>query len=514
MRRLLNALLGIAVILSMMPLVTLAAPTGQEATACELDVVVQADDWLSKLANKYYGNFFVYPAIVEATNQQHAIDDSYAQIDNPDIIEPGWKLCIPSTTDVQTLLGGDSSTLITRAEPAEGATELTYWYTSAAGDAQAELVNIFNASQDQIFVKAEVQGNYSDLATKLLAAHAAGVGPEVTQLGTFEIVEFAKSEVLVDLRPYIEGANGIDTNDWPGTMLSAGDIEGQIVWLPLNVSVPVLYYNQEALAEAGLSGPPQSWQEFFDYARKLTIKDDNGVVQRTGTAMWGISWPILSHVWSEGGEFTTKDYSNVTLNDPTVVQVMAEYQKLIQEGAATLPDQASGGHRGAFKNGKAAMILDSPAPFAEIFAESVGFTPAVANYPAGAAGQVYAPGGGGIAMMAITPEDKREAAWTFIKFMLNDESLAYLAERSGYAAFTEGARQSAGGFLSDERYAIMHEALPYLRGDFSMNTSPAVRTAFDEALQKILVDNADVQATLDEADAKAEAGLKEEIFAP
>ncbi len=489
---------------------TAPAVAAQESTACETDVVVQADDWLSKLANKYYGDFFVYPAIVEATNQQNSSDDSYTHIDDPDLIEPGWKLCIPSATEAQATLGTEFS----RTEAAPDATILTYWHAGAAGDVQDELVDIFNASQDEIFVVSELQGGYGDLSTNLLTAHAAGVGPDVTHLGTFEIIEFAKSGVLVDVKPFIEGENGIDTGGWPGTMLSAGEVDGQIVWLPLNVSMPVLYYNQEAFAEAGLPGPPESWEQFYDYARQLTVKDDSGVVQRTGTALWGISWPMLSNVWSEGGEFTTKDYSNVTLNDPIVASVMTQYQNLVQEGAATLPDRTSGGHRGAFKNGQAAMILDSPAPFAEIYAESVGFTPGVANYPGGAAGKVYAPGGGGIAMMALTPEDKRDAAWEFVKFMLNDESVALLAERSGYAAFHEGARQSAGSFLADERYATMHEALPYLRGDFSMNTSPAVRTAFDEALQKILLENADVQTTLDEADAKAETGLQDETFAP
>jgi sn-glycerol 3-phosphate transport system substrate-binding protein len=510
MKRLLHLLFALTLISGIAPHMVLAGPLYQGAVACEQDIVVQADDWLSKLANKYYGDFFVYPAIVEATNQQSAVDDSYARIENPDIIEPGWKLCIPSSADAQALLGSE----FRRTEAAAGATTITFWHTNAAGDVQDELVAIFNASQSEIFVVSEFQGGYGDLATNLLTAHAAGVGPDVTQLGTFEIVEFAKSGVLVDLKPFIEGADGLDTSDFPGTMLSAGQVGDQIVWLPLNVSVPVLYYNQEAFVEAGLPGPPETWEQFYDYARQLTVKDANGVVQRTGTALWGISWPLLSTVWSEGGEFTTKDYSNVTLNDPIVAEVMTEYQNLVQEGAATLPDAASGGHRAAFKNGQAAMILDSPAPFAEIFAESVGFTPAVANYPAGAAGKVYAPGGGGIAMMAITPEEKRAAAWKFIKFMLEDESLALLAERSGYAAFTEGARQSAGSFLADERYTIMHEALPYLRGDFSMNTSPAVRTAFDEALQKILLQDADVQATLDEADTKAEEGLKDEIFAP
>ena len=510
MKKLLSALMVLFFILSIVPLTASAAPVTQEGTACELDVIVQADDWLSKLANKYYGDVFAYPAIVEATNQQNAGDSGYARIDNADLIEPGWKLCVPNSADAQALLGEEFA----RTEPAPGATVLTYWHASAAGDAQDELVDIFNSSQDEIFVVSEFQGGYGDLATNLLTAHAAGVGPDVTQLGTFEIIEFAKSGVLVDFKPFIEGPNGIDTSDWPGTMLSAGEVDGQIVWLPLNVSVPVLYYNQDAFAEAGLPGPPETWEQFYEYARQLTVKDENDVVQRTGTALWGISWPFLSNVWSEGGEFTTKDYSNVTLNDPVVVSVMSEYQNLVEEGAATLPDSASGGHRAAFKNGQAAMILDSPAPFAEIFAESVGFTPAVANYPAGAAGKVYAPGGGGIAMMSITPEDKRDAAWTFIKFILKNESVALLAERSGYAAFTQGAQQSAGGFLTDQRYATMHDALPFLRGDFSMNTSPAVRTAFDEALQKILLEDADVQTTLDAADSKAEEGLKDEIFAP
>lgn len=508
MKKMFNLLMVFAFVLGIAPQ-AIAAPAYQGVT-CDQDVIVQADDWLSKLSNKYYGDFFVYPAIVEATNQKSAEDGSYATVTDPNVIEPGWKLCIPSASDAQALIGSE----FRRAEPAVEATVITLWRTGAAGEATDELVEIFNASQDEVFVISEFQGGYGDLATNLLAAHAAGVGPDVTQLGTFEIVEFAKSGVLVDLKPFIEGPDGLDTSDFPGTMLSAGEVNGQIVWLPLNVSVPVLYYNQEAFAEAGLSGPPQTWEEFFDYARQLTVKDANGVVQRTGTALWGISWPLLSHVWSEGGEFNTKDYSNVTLNDPIVAAVMTGYQQLMAEGAATLPDSASGGHRAAFKNGQAAMILDSPAPFAEIFAESVGFTPGVANYPAGAAGKVYAPGGGGVAMMSITPPEKRDAAWKFIKFMLEDESLALLAERSGYAAFTEGARQSAGGFLTDERYATMHQALPFLRGDFSMNTSPAVRTAFDEALRKILLENADVQTALDEADTKAEEGLKDEIFAP
>jgi hypothetical protein len=36
-----------------------------------------------------------FSEIMTATNQIHAADESFAQIANPNITEPGWKLCIP-----------------------------------------------------------------------------------------------------------------------------------------------------------------------------------------------------------------------------------------------------------------------------------------------------------------------------------------------------------------------------------------------------------------------------------
>ncbi len=70
-----------------------AAPPGQDSGG-EV-YTVQKDDWLSKIAEKYYGDMFAYPVIVEATNAKAAEDASFAVIDNPDLIEIGQKLWIP-----------------------------------------------------------------------------------------------------------------------------------------------------------------------------------------------------------------------------------------------------------------------------------------------------------------------------------------------------------------------------------------------------------------------------------
>jgi peptide/nickel transport system substrate-binding protein len=81
-----------------------------QGITCETEVTVQADDWLSKLADKFYGDVLAFPAIVAATSAQAGSDDSFAVLNNPDVIEVGWKLCVPSVADAEALLSGDFAT--------------------------------------------------------------------------------------------------------------------------------------------------------------------------------------------------------------------------------------------------------------------------------------------------------------------------------------------------------------------------------------------------------------------
>jgi LysM repeat protein len=81
-------------LLSLAASLAAAAPPGQETDGQVY--VVQKDDWLSKIADKYYANMFAYPVIVEATNAKAAEDASFAVIENPDLIEIGQKLWIPA----------------------------------------------------------------------------------------------------------------------------------------------------------------------------------------------------------------------------------------------------------------------------------------------------------------------------------------------------------------------------------------------------------------------------------
>jgi hypothetical protein len=82
-------------------LVALLLPTAamaQTPPECEFEYTVQKDDWLSKIADKYFDDVLAYMVILEATNAQAG--DQFADIENADLIEPGWLLCIPASDEM------------------------------------------------------------------------------------------------------------------------------------------------------------------------------------------------------------------------------------------------------------------------------------------------------------------------------------------------------------------------------------------------------------------------------
>ncbi len=93
-------LLMIAIML-VVPTTSVAAPLYQGQ-----DYTIQADDWLSKLSDKFLGDILAYPAITYYTNQKNAEDDSYAKISSSDQIEIGWKIYIPTQEEAEAYFSG------------------------------------------------------------------------------------------------------------------------------------------------------------------------------------------------------------------------------------------------------------------------------------------------------------------------------------------------------------------------------------------------------------------------
>ena len=112
-KKLFSLLILVALVSSLLPATVAAAPPLQEGGTV---YTVQKDDWLSKLADKEYGNVLAYPAIVYYTNLKAKTDSKVTKIVDPNKLEVGDVIVLPAAEQVTAYLAGE------RVGPAKGDT--------------------------------------------------------------------------------------------------------------------------------------------------------------------------------------------------------------------------------------------------------------------------------------------------------------------------------------------------------------------------------------------------------
>ncbi len=80
-----------------------AAPPGQEGDGQAY--TVRAGDTLGGLAYNFYGDFSLWPAIIQATNRRAAADSRLTPVGDPNNLAEGQTLWIPGRTEAEQLLG-------------------------------------------------------------------------------------------------------------------------------------------------------------------------------------------------------------------------------------------------------------------------------------------------------------------------------------------------------------------------------------------------------------------------
>jgi ABC-type transport system substrate-binding protein len=101
MSKKLGLFLFMVLLLTLLPTAALAQGDGTSYT-------IQADDWLSKIAEKEYGDVLAYPAIVEFTNKMAETDSTFTAITDPDLIEVGQVVYLPTAEEAAAFLGTEA----------------------------------------------------------------------------------------------------------------------------------------------------------------------------------------------------------------------------------------------------------------------------------------------------------------------------------------------------------------------------------------------------------------------
>jgi sn-glycerol 3-phosphate transport system substrate-binding protein len=343
--------------------------------------------------------------------------------------------------------------------------QVTFWYGiggNLSNDVQ-EMVQEFNKTHPNIHVTATYQGSYSGGGPeqqKLLAALKAGDPPTMAQIEVHSMPVFAATGKLVDLTDFMQNSSVDKPDNFLKGMLVSTQFNGKYYGVPLNRSVPVLYYNKTLFQKAGITAPPTTWAELQSDAKKLT--QGSGDAKVYGFEPLVDWWPWEYSVWSGGGDILSSDLSKATFDSPSANHILSMEQALVKQGYATVESgpQYWDLMTQDFIHGRVAMDIDSIGSAGKVKAGVKNFDWGTAVLPKDATLAVP-PGGGDMAIIQGASQDQIKAAETFIEWWTAPQQSAKWAEMTGYLPVQQAA-------VSDPSYQ------DYLK------KNPQFKTALDE----------------------------------
>ena len=222
--------------------------------------------------------------------------------------------------------GGDESASV---DTGTASGEITVWAMGAEGEKLDVLAKDFMAQNPDIKVK--VTPIAWDVAhDKLLTSVAGNQAPDVSQMGTTWMGEFAKTGALDEV------PESIDQGAFFDSALSTAVVDGKTYGVPWYVETRLLYYRTDIAEKAGITKAPESWDELKTMAEAM---------QKQGGAKYGISlspanWQeLLPFMWQNGGEVLSEG-GEFTFDSPENVEALEFYQSFFKEGltAASVPE--------------------------------------------------------------------------------------------------------------------------------------------------------------------------------
>lgn len=364
------------------------------------------------------------------------------------------------------------------------------------------LVARFNESQTDVWVRPVFQGDYFEGLAKLRTALAARAAPPL-------------SHVVGEVVPYLASAGALEPlDDYPQartlpilpSLGQAGSYHGgaerPLVIVPFNRSTPIAYLNRNLLEQSGVE-VPRTWDELRAAARRLT---------QPGRFGFGcpIDWWFWAALVGQAGGRVVEPNGDISLGGRAGVEALELWQELVAAGAMKPPpgrdynawEQLSQD----FLAGRVAMMWSSTA-FVRYLEQTADFPVLAAPLPRGVRASVPT-GGTHFVLMKAAPTEQKQAAWTFVRYLLLAEPAAYWSSETGYLPVTSGAvaQLSHGGFYArhpNYRVALdqlaVAEPWPWSRGLFRIQ-----REVVQPRLERVVLARSSAQVALAEARRLAE----------
>lgn len=404
------------------------------------------------------------------------------------------------------------------ALPAQ-ATDLQFYFPVAVGGGAAETIEAltkdYMAQNPDISIDAVYAGSYQDTIAKVITAARGGNAPQLSVALSVDMFTLIDEDLIVPFDDFIKTD---EDRAWLASFYPAfmenSQTGGKTYGIPFQRSTPVLYWNKEAFAAAGLdpNTPPATWEEMVEMGKKLVKKDENGNVTQ-----WGVRIPTSGFpYWLFQGLSTQNDVilanaegNKTNFDDPKVVEALEYLVSLSTEHGVMEPGIVEwGATPKAFFEGQTAMMWTTTGNLTNVrknapFDFGVGMLPA--NQRRGAP-----TGGGNFYLFKGTSQEQLAAAVDFIKWITEPEQSAKWTMATGYVA----PRPATWDTPTMQAYAadfpavlVARDQLEYAVAELSTYENQRVTRIFNDALAAAITGQKDAASALAEAQAQADAIL-------
>lgn len=295
-------------------------------------------------------------------------------------------------------------------------------------DDDGEILDMWAEQHPNIQIKIE-DIPFEQYDTKELTALQGGGAPDLMFVNHVTVGTAFGTGGLEPLEWCIESQESIDPSDWIPGMWAVGTRDGQQVTIPWDTDTRILWYNKALLEEAGVTDPPETWDELYQAIDAITALEKEGVSPwgYFGGSHWGVLYQDIGP-WlvQKGTSFLTEDGNASAALEPATVEAFTHAVKLAQaapEGAINYTSEMDT----LFAQGKQAFyvwgmwyapVLEELNPDWEF-----GVDYDIALLPGPEAGQTGSSNGGW--QLAISKESEhKEEACEFLAFVTSPDMMA------------------------------------------------------------------------------------------
>lgn len=388
--------------------------------------------------------------------------------------------------------------------------EITFWH-AMGGDNETALQKItddFKTKNPNITVKLVNQGKYPDLFDKLMASAKSNQMPTMSQIYSNRLSWYVSKNLVEDLNPYIKdtetGMKPEEVEDIPKLFLDDGIWDGKQYAMPFNKSQMVLYYNEKMLTDAGLE-VPTTWEQWTDTAKKLTTKDVSGCVFANN-----LSTDIAPWIKQAGADIIDEANNKVNFDTPETKEAINFINDMMRNKTARLSGDDENPNI-PLQDGRAAMCVASTSalPFIEEGTKE-GITINAAPLP-GHKTQDQLFYGTNVTVFNGGTKEQKQAAYEYIKFLINTENTAYFAAETGYIPVRKSAKEDPVFAKVLEEKPIKKLSFDSFENGFQGARIVGEKNALDELgkqLDLVFAGEKDVDSALKDAQVSGEEALK------